>query len=131
MDACKACSILLQFIQYRTHNMGAKTVRKLSAQTFYLLNPSLTIKHFSTFLQTISEFFPCVIYLNNMFSSHSTPQISHNTLNSRDGSNDSIVLLRFWLAASTPDLCPEAGSSHHIPKHYKNISDVTTCQHVL
>ncbi len=97
MDASRACPISLPFIQYRTHGSRSQNAPKTFHKLFLIYRiPSPTIKNYSTFfLQTISQFSPCVISLNNMFSSHSSPRISHNTLNSRDASKYSIVFT--WL----------------------------------
>lgn len=98
----------LEHVQYHFHsftieptNPVAKMLRKLSTCSFFTAvfteYPVLLLYQtlFCLFFFPISQFSPCVIFLNNMFSCHSTPQISHNTLNSRDGSKYSIVFT--WL----------------------------------
>ncbi len=94
IDASRACPISLPFIQYRTHGSRSQNTPKTFHKLFLIYRiPSPTIKIYSTFFCKQSS--PCVISLNNMFSSHSAPWISHNTLNSRDASKYSIVFT--WL----------------------------------
>ncbi len=75
-----------EHVQYHFHSFSieptdpeAKNALKTFHKLFLIYRiPSPTIKNYSTFfLQTISQFFPLRISLNNMFSSHSTPRISH------------------------------------------------------
>lgn len=105
MDVFRACSISLPLIHYRTHKSRSQNAAKTFHTLFFLFpeSPVWLVVTVSNFIPNyfyflfifISQFSPCVIPLNNMFSSHSTPRISHNTLNSGDSSKYSMVFT--WL----------------------------------
>lgn len=136
----------LEHVQYHFHsftieptNPVAKMLWKLSTCSFLFTEYPVLLLYqtlFHLFLLTISQFSPCVISLNNMFSSQSTPRISHNTLNSRDGSKYSIVFT--WVGCGgfglllLPQIYVPKRVSHIIyqnigPTHLMSLHVSTSC----
>jgi len=73
-------------------------LQKLSTCSFFILFTESPVRLVVSNIITLFYFiennlliFPLRNIPQNMFSPHSTPRISHNTLNSRDGSKYSIV----------------------------------------